>query len=121
MPQATPAPNPNQASQNPTGPTAAPQPTPNRGFEAAALQELGLVVQRLQQIALQAGAGSDVGKAATDAVAKLAKFVPPGSVTPAAQRQMIEKLSQSQTQNNQQMQALAQMRQQQAQPQAKAA
>jgi hypothetical protein len=72
--------------------------TPNKGYEAA-------------------GLGSDVGKAVLDALSKLVKFVPSGSVTPAAQKNTIEAQMRAMAQNNQQMQALQQMRQQGAQGQ----
>lgn len=87
-------------------------PTPNRGHEAAGLQALGLVVQKLGEIVPLVGAGSDVGQVVLDALKKLSKFVPPGSVTPANQRNQLEKMAQQQGQTNQQMQALQQMRQQ---------
>lgn len=67
------------------------------------------------------GAGSDPGQALLDAVKKLAKFVPSGSVTPASQRNQLEQMAMKQGQQNQQMQALQQMRQQQQPGQAKAA
>jgi hypothetical protein len=127
MPPA-PAANPTQPQQPPFGQAAAAQPSPNRGYEAAGLQRLGLVVQQLQEILPQVGAGSDAGQAILKSLTSLSKFVPPGSVTPAAQRQQIERMSQAQQQGNQQMQALMAQRaaaQQQpgagAQPQQKAA
>ncbi len=55
------------------------------------------------------GAGSDVGQAVLDALKKLSKFVPPGSVTPAAQRNQLQATAMKQGQNNQQMQMLKQM------------
>jgi hypothetical protein len=106
-----------QQQQVPFGQAAAAQPTPNRGYEAAGLQRLGLVIQQLQEILPQVGAGSDVGQAVLKALSSLSKFVPPGSVTPAAQRQMLERMGQAQQQGNQQMQVLAQQRAQQQNPQ----
>lgn len=76
------------------------------------MQQLGLVVQRLQEILPQVGSGSDAGQAILKALTGLSKFVPPGSVTPAAQNQQIQRLQQAQQQGNQQMQALQAMRQQ---------
>jgi hypothetical protein len=61
------------------------------------------------------GASSDAGKALLDCMSKLAKFVPSGSVTPAAQKNSIEAQQRQAAQSNQQMQALAQMRQKMAQ------
>ena len=117
MPQPSPAANPTQPQQPPFGQSAAAQPTPNRGYEAAGLQRLGLVIQQLQEILPQLGANSDPGQAVLKALSGLAKFVPPGSVTPAAQRQQLERMSQAQQQGNQQMQALQQQRASQQQPQ----
>lgn len=87
------------------------------------MQRLGLVVQQLQEIVPQVGAGSDVGQAVLKALTSLSKFVPPGSVTPAGQKQQIEQMQMRQAQTNQQMQMLQQQRaaQGQGQPQAKAA
>ena len=111
MPQAAPAASPTSPQQPPFGQSPASQPTPNRGFEAAGLQRLGLIVQQLQEILPQVGAGSDVGQAVLKSLTSLSKFVPPGSVTPAGQKQQIEQMMQKQQQGNQQMQMLAQQRQ----------
>jgi hypothetical protein len=81
------------------------------------LQRLGLVVKQLQEILPQVGAGSDAGQAVLKSLTSLSKFVPPGSVTPAGERQQLERMAQSQQQGNQQMQMLAQQRQQQQNPQ----
>jgi len=59
-----------------------------------------------------AGAASDIGKACLDALNKLVKFVPAGSVTPAAQKNNIEQMAMRNAQQNQQMQALKQQRMQ---------
>lgn len=125
MPEGTPTPVPGQPPQSgaPFGSGSAVSPTPNRGHEAAGLQALGLIVQKLGEIIPMVGAGSDVGQVVLDALKKLAKFVPAGSVSPASQRNQLEKMATQQGQNNQQMQALQQMRagQGQQQPAQKAA
>lgn len=124
MPDGTPTPVPGQPQQPqaPFGATSAVSPTPNRGHEAAGLQALGLIVQKLGEIVPLVGAGSDVGQVVLDALKKLAKFVPAGSVSPASQRNQLEKMAMQQGQNNQQMQMLQQMRAGgQQQPQQKAA
>jgi hypothetical protein len=115
-----PAANPSPAASPaapPFGQSGASQPTPNRGYEAAGLQRLGLVVKQLQEVLPQVGAGSDAGQAVLKALTSLSKFVPPGSVTPAGERQQLERMAQAQQQGNQQMQMLAQQRQQQQNPQ----
>ena len=59
-----------------------------------------------------AGATSEIGKACLDALNKLVKYVPAGSVSPAAQKNNIEQMAMKNTQQNQQMQALKQQRMQ---------
>src|SRR5882724_5062607 len=101
---------PGQPPQQPFGSTPATGSTPNKGFEAAGLQKLGVVVKQLESLLPEVGAGSDVGKAVLDALNKLVKFVPAGSVTPAAQKNSLESMQRNAAQNNQQMQALQAMR-----------
>lgn len=84
-------------------------PSPNRGYEAAALQRLGVVLQQMTQIVSMAGATSDVGRAVLEAMNKLTKLVPSGSVTPAAQRNSLEATARSNAQNNQQATMLREM------------
>jgi hypothetical protein len=81
-------------------------PTPNKGYEAAGLQQLGMIVKQLERVIPLLGAGSDPGAAVLKALNALAKFVPAGSVTPAAEKNMAEQTMMKATQNNQQMQAL---------------
>lgn len=129
MPDGTPAPVPGQPPQQPQAPfgsTPVVAPTANRGHEAAGLQKLGIALQNLQELLPLVGAGSDVGQAVLDSLKKLSKYVPPGSMTPAAQRNQLEATAMKQGQNNQQMEMLKRMQMQQqgggAQPpQAKAA
>ncbi len=102
---------PQQPPQPPFGSTQAIGATPNKGYEAAGLQKLGVVVKQLEGLLPEVGAGSDIGKAVLDALNKLVKFVPAGSVTPAAQKNSIEAQQRQMAQNNQQMQALQAMRQ----------
>lgn len=103
-----PAPAPGQPQQAPFGVSPATGPTPNKGYEAAGLQKLGIVVKLLMDIAQTAGVGSDVGKAALEATTKLAKFVPSGSVNPAGEKRGIEQMAMKNAQGNAQMQALKQ-------------
>lgn len=106
-----------QAQQPPFGSTSVTGATPNKGYEAAGLQKLGVVVKQMEGLLVEVGAGSDVGKAVLEALNKLVKFVPAGSVTPAAQKNAIEAQQRQLMQNNQQMAAIQQMRQQGAQGQ----
>ena len=93
------------------GSTPATGPTPNKGFEAAGLQRLGLVVKQLEQLVPMFGSGSEPGKAVLEALNKLAKHVPSGAATPGAERTNIDRMAMQNAQNNSAMQ---QMRQQQA-------
>lgn len=105
MPEQAPAAAP-QPQQPPNGVSAATGPTPNKGFEAAAAQRLGMIIKQLEEIIPMAGATTDIGKACLDALNKLVKYVPPGSVNPAQQKNNIEQMAMKNAQQNQQMQAL---------------
>ena len=130
MPDATPASAPGASSSPPTpgvpgqppakqapfGSSPATGPTPNRGYEAAAAQKLGLVLKQLGDIIQLAGATSEMGLAIMDMIKKGSKFVPQGSVTPAAEKNQIDNMAMKNTQNNQQMQAIMAQKQQGAAP-----
>jgi len=72
------------------------------------MQKLGVVVKQLESILPELGAGSEAGQAVLKALNSLVKFVPAGSVTPAAQKNSIEAQQRNMAQNNQQMMALKQ-------------
>jgi hypothetical protein len=111
MPDGTPGsvPGQSQQPQAPFGSTPAVSPSPNRGHEAAGLQKLGVALQSLTDALPLVGASSEPGQAILDMIKKLAKFVPPGTMTPAANRNQLEATAMKQGQNNQQMQALKAM------------
>jgi hypothetical protein len=94
----------------PFGAANATGPTPNAGYEAAGLQRLGLVVKQLEQLIPLFGAASDQGKDVLKALQILLKSVPSGSVTPASERNDLQRQV---TQNAQQNQQLAALRQRQ--------
>lgn len=85
--------------QAPFGSTPATGPTPNRGLEAAATQRLGIVIKQLEQLLPMAGAMSEMGKDVIKALNMLTKHVPAGTVTPAAERQNVERMAAQNTQN----------------------
>ncbi|MDE2099013.1 MAG: hypothetical protein KGL39_17295 [Patescibacteria group bacterium] len=114
MPQT--APGAPQPPQPPSGVSQATGPTPNKGYEAAAAQRLGLVVKQLEMLIPLAGATSEMGKAVLEALNKLVKYVPSGSVSPAAEKNNIEQMAMKNAQQNQQMQALKQQQAGQQQP-----
>ncbi len=111
MPETPPAAQ-SQQSQAPFGASQATGPTPNKGFEAAAAQRLGLIIKQLEEIVSTAGAASDIGKDALKMLNIAVKHVPAGAVTPAAAKNNIDQMAMKNTQNMQQM---AQMKQQGAQ------
>jgi hypothetical protein len=100
------------AKQAPFGSSPATGPTPNRGYEAAAAQKLGIVLKQLGELIPMAGATSEMGMAIMDMIKKGSKFVPQGSITPAAEKNQIDNMAMKNTQNNQQMQAIMAQRQQ---------
>ena len=108
MPIPAPAAPGGQPAQPPFGQTPATGATPNKGYEAAGLQKLGVVVKQLEGLIAELGATSEPGQAVLKALNSLVKFVPAGSVTPAAQKNSIEAQQRSMAQNNQQMMALKQ-------------
>ena len=83
-------------------------PTPNKGYEAAGLQQLGSVLKQLEKLVPKLGATSEPGAAVLKALSSLGKFVPPGSVSPASDSANMQQAQMRATQQNQQMQALKQ-------------
>lgn len=67
-----------------------------------------MVVKQLGELVPLAGAGSELGQAILKALTMLAKHVPQGAVSPAAEKSNIERMAMQNTQNNSQMQALKQ-------------
>ncbi|MFA5897707.1 MAG: hypothetical protein WC829_01210 [Hyphomicrobium sp.] len=111
MPETTPTAAPQQ-QQAPFGASPATGPTPNKGFEAAAAQRLGIVIKQLEELVSLAGATSEVGQAALKMLNIGVKLVPAGAVSPASQKNNIEQMAQKNAQQNMQMQALKQQRMQ---------
>ena len=106
MPDTAPAAQPGQAQQPPFGASPATGPVPNKGYEAAALQRLGLMTKQLTDLLSMAGASSEVGRDILKVLSILTKHVPAGSVSPAAEKNNIERMAMQNAQNNQQMSAL---------------
>lgn len=88
------------------GASSATGPTPNKGYEAAAMQRVGVVLTQLAESLPLAGPTTDLGKAISKAIDALAKVVPAGSVSPMAQRNTIDKMQQQNMQQQQTMQQL---------------
>ena len=92
--------------QPPFGTSPATGPTPNKGFEAAGLQQLGLAIRQLEKLVPMLGVGSEPGKDVMKALNMLSKHVPSGAVTPAAEKNSIEKMAMQNAQQGQQMQQM---------------
>jgi hypothetical protein len=82
-------------------------PTPNKGFEAAAMQKLGSITNQLAEIIPLAGPLSDMGKLAIEMLQKITKLVPPGGNSPASEQ---NNLKQALIQSQQNMSQMQQMR-----------
>ena len=98
---------PQGAGGAPMGSTGAVSPTPNRGGEAAAMQIMSVVAQHLTQALSHAGATSELGGKILDLLQKVSKMAPPGSSSPAGQKNVMD---QAQLRNAQQNQMAQQMR-----------
>jgi len=100
-------PKPAQTQQPPMGASPATGPTPNKGYEAAAMQKVAVVIKQLESALPLVGSGSDLGKAILDALNKLAKHVQPGSTSQAAQRNEIDQMQMKNMQAQQMQKQLA--------------
>lgn len=90
--------------QPPSGSSPVAQPTQNRGNEVAAQKLVGLALMVLEQAGPISGANTEIGKEVYSSIAKLARLVPPGTVTPADIRQVAQQVLMKTNQFQQQMQ-----------------
>lgn len=67
--------------QPPSGPSPASHPTPNLGHQAAGVAKLAVIVKQMEETIPLIGATTEAGRALAEAMLKLAKHVPPGSVS----------------------------------------
>lgn len=67
-----------------------------------------MVIKQMTELFSMLGPGSEVGKDVLKALNTLSKHVPPGSVTPAAEKNGIEQMALKNAQQSQQMQQLKQ-------------
>jgi hypothetical protein len=81
---------------------------PNRGYEAAAMQSVAVILQQLEKLIPMLGSTSPNGKIVVDCVQKLSKLAPPGSASPAGTKNHVEGLALQNAQQSQQMAALRQ-------------
>lgn len=92
MPDIQPAQQRPATGQPPFGSSPATGPTQNQGYSAQGLAALAMIVEQLGKIIPLVGAGSEVGQDVLDALRKLSKHVPPGSVSPASQNNQLQQL-----------------------------
>lgn len=85
--------------------------TPNKGYEAAGLQKLGVLVKEMESLIPMLGATTDAGKAVLEALGKLVKHVPTGSVSPASNRNVLQQMFTAAQQNGAMQKQLDQSRQ----------
>src|ERR1700744_220560 len=97
-----------QPQQAPFGSSPATGPTPNKGYEAAAMQRVGVLVKQMTEILPMVGATSELGASLMKAIQGLAKHVPPGSTSNAAEKNSIEKMAIQNQQNGQMQQQMKQ-------------
>ena len=72
------------------------------------MQRVGVIVKALTEILPQVGATSEIGQSIMKSITALAKHVPPGSTSNAAEKNSIEKMAIQNQQNGQMQQQLKQ-------------
>ena len=80
------------------------------------MQRVGVLVKQMTEILPQVGATSDLGQALMKSITALAKHVPPGSTSNAAEKNSIEKMAIQNQQNSGMVQQMKQPGQQGAAP-----
>src|SRR5215468_5477654 len=94
-------PRPQPSASPPMGVSPATGPTPNKGYEMAAMNAIGTVVNKLMEVLSMVGPTSDIGKTLMDVIQKLTKHVKPGDTSQAAQRNVIREMEQKNLQASQ--------------------
>ena len=92
--------------QPPFGSSPATGPTQNAGYTAAGAKQLGVLIDGMVMVLQLVGANSEPGQALLDAIKKLGRFVPPGSVTPADKMSVLQQLMIKAQQSGQQMKTM---------------
>lgn len=99
---------PSVPGKEPFGGSSASQATPNAGYEAAALQRVGVLVKQVQDLMNMVGATSETGQGLLKALNILVKMVPAGTTSPASEKNMLEQAQMRNTQNMAMQQQLKQ-------------
>lgn len=95
-----------QPGQPPFGSSPATGPTQNKGQEAAAVKILAVATDGLMLAAQMVGPTSESGRGILEAIQKLAKLVPPGSVTPQDKMKVMQQLAMAAQKGAQQMSSM---------------
>lgn len=90
----------------PMGSVPASQATPNAGMEAQGIAALRVWVNMGAHILAMIGPHTEAGNAMTSCIGKMAKFVPPGAVSPAAETNQLDNMQRRQMQAGPQVAAL---------------
>lgn len=101
-----------QPAQAPMGVSSVTGPTPNKGFEAQAVQRLGGIASLLHETLPMVGYNSELGKAIGNLLDKIVKLLPSGNQDQQAQKNMWQSQMQKQAQQAQMAQSLKQPPQQ---------
>ena len=72
------------------------------------MQKIAMATKLLGDALAEAGATSEVGQKLLDVLKKVSALAPPGSSTPASEKNNIEQMAMKQAQQNRQMQMLRQ-------------
>lgn len=112
---ATPSPGQTQG-QPPLGSSPAVGPTQNKGQEVAAVKIVAVAMDGLLMAVHLVGANSESGKAILETIPKLAKLVPPGSVSREDKMKVMQSLTMAAQKQGQQMLQARPPGQPQAQP-----
>jgi len=96
--------------KEPFGGSSASQATPNAGYEAAAMQRVGVFIKQVQDAMNMVGATSEIGQKLLKVLNILVGMVPAGTVSPAAEKNMLEQAQMRNTQNQATAQQLKQQR-----------
>lgn len=86
------------AGQPPFGSSPATAPTQNQGYQAQGLAGLSMVVKGLEKLVPLIGATSPVGQDVLESIKRLAKHIPPGTVSPAAEQNQMQRMMLAQAQ-----------------------
>ena len=105
-----------QQDQPPFGSSPATGPTQNKGQEAAAVKIVAVATDGLLLAVQLVGANSESGRVILESVQKLAKLVPPGSVSGADKMKVMQSLAMAAQKQGQQMSQMRPQGAPQAQP-----